>query len=297
MSTTGIRALHWVFKIGNRPDNIRFFKDILGMTVLRHEEFEQGCEATCNGPYNGKWSKTMIGYGHEDTNFVIELTYNYEIGGYTFAEDLRGFHIESETAYQNIEAGKYHKIGESDNTLHVKSPDGYPFFIRKPKGEDNIVSKVSIAVSDLYKSLDYWRNILGMSVYHQHDKSAILGYARDQCKLEIIHTGQPIIHESGIGRIAFACPWDHQVIIRDKVKNYGGKIVNDLIELPTPGKATVRVLILLDPDGYEICFVGDEGFRDLSAIDPTSDEGLRQSMEKDKSSEWFAKKGKSKTQA
>ena len=33
----------------------------LGMTVLRHEEFEKGCEAACNGPYDGKWSKTMIG--------------------------------------------------------------------------------------------------------------------------------------------------------------------------------------------------------------------------------------------
>ena len=31
------------------------------MKVLRHEEFEKGCEAACNGPYDGKWSKTMIG--------------------------------------------------------------------------------------------------------------------------------------------------------------------------------------------------------------------------------------------
>jgi hypothetical protein len=35
------------------------------------------CEAACNGPYDGKWSKTMIGYGDEDTQFVLELTYNY----------------------------------------------------------------------------------------------------------------------------------------------------------------------------------------------------------------------------
>ena len=24
---------------------------VLGLRVLRHEEFESGCEATCNGPY------------------------------------------------------------------------------------------------------------------------------------------------------------------------------------------------------------------------------------------------------
>jgi hypothetical protein len=49
------------------------------MRVLRHEEFESGCEATCNGPYSGYWSKTMIGFGIEDTNFVLELTFNYGV--------------------------------------------------------------------------------------------------------------------------------------------------------------------------------------------------------------------------
>ena len=50
-------------------------KDLLGMKVLRHEEFDSGCPATCNGPYNNLWSKTMIGYGPEDANFVeAEIT-------------------------------------------------------------------------------------------------------------------------------------------------------------------------------------------------------------------------------
>lgn len=44
-------------------------------------------------------------------------------------------------------------------------------------------------------------------------------------------------------------------------------------------------------DGHEICFVGDEGFRQLSAVDPKGDELLNEAMEKDKSDEWFANKG------
>lgn len=43
------RALHWVFKIGDRSKTIDFYRNVLGMKVLRHEEFEEGCEATCNG--------------------------------------------------------------------------------------------------------------------------------------------------------------------------------------------------------------------------------------------------------
>jgi catechol-2,3-dioxygenase len=38
------RALHWVLKIGNLKESLRFFETVLGMRVLRHEEFESGCE-------------------------------------------------------------------------------------------------------------------------------------------------------------------------------------------------------------------------------------------------------------
>jgi catechol 2,3-dioxygenase-like lactoylglutathione lyase family enzyme len=46
----------------------KFYREILGMKVLRHEEFEEGCKATCNGPYDGKWSKSTVGYGSEDNH-------------------------------------------------------------------------------------------------------------------------------------------------------------------------------------------------------------------------------------
>eukprot|EP00171_Calliarthron_tuberculosum_P002784 IDg2784t1 len=56
---------------------MRFLCDTLGMRVLRHEEFEAGCEAQCNGPYDGRWSKTMVGYAAESESFALEITYNY----------------------------------------------------------------------------------------------------------------------------------------------------------------------------------------------------------------------------
>jgi catechol 2,3-dioxygenase-like lactoylglutathione lyase family enzyme len=72
------RALHFVLKVADRNAAVSFYRDLLGMTVLRHEEFKEGCEAFCNGPYDGQWSKTMVGFGPEDKNFVLELTYNYK---------------------------------------------------------------------------------------------------------------------------------------------------------------------------------------------------------------------------
>jgi hypothetical protein len=47
-------------------------------------------------------------------------------------------------------------------------------------------------------------------------------------------------------------------------KESQGSIPTPLVSLPTPGKATVQVVILADPDGQEICFVGSEAFDELS---------------------------------
>ena len=64
-------------QVGDLQKSMAFYEGVLGMKVHRHEEFASGCEATCNGPYGGAWSKTMVGYGSEDSNFCLELTCNY----------------------------------------------------------------------------------------------------------------------------------------------------------------------------------------------------------------------------
>ena len=50
---SNIRPLHYVFKISNREKTMNFYLNLLGMTALRHEEFKEGCDAACNGPYDG----------------------------------------------------------------------------------------------------------------------------------------------------------------------------------------------------------------------------------------------------
>ena len=58
--------------------------------------------------------------------------------------------------------------------------------------------------------------------------------------------------------------------IQNAVKARQGKILTELVSLDTPGKATVEVVILADPDDHEICFVGDEAFRQLSQVNKLS---------------------------
>ena len=42
-----------------------------------------------HSPYDGKWSKSMVGYGAEDGHFVVELTYNYGLKMYKRGNDYQ----------------------------------------------------------------------------------------------------------------------------------------------------------------------------------------------------------------
>lgn len=54
-------------------------------------------------------------------------------------------------------------------------------------------------------------------------------------------------HAAAYGRIAFSCPFEEQPLIEEKIIATNHKILTPLISLDTPGKATVRVIILADP--------------------------------------------------
>lgn len=298
LQKAGVRPLHWVFKVGDRARTMEFYKKVLGMKVLRHEEFETGCEAMCNGPYDGKWSKTMVGYGPEDTHFVVELTYNYNINHYALGNDFQGLTIQSSAALARAKAQGWPVHLEEGRSL-VLAPGGYKFYIldlAQPQDRDPVLS-VAISVSNTMQSVQYWAGLLGMTPVSATATTTSLSYSNG-ANLVLVATqgGQPVEHAKAPGRIAFSCPASLLPQIETKVKEERGDsgVLTPLVSLDTPGKAQVQVVILADTDGQEICFVGDEAFRELSQVDPNADNLLEAALEKDKSDEWFAKKGREK---
>ncbi|XP_063907698.1 glyoxalase domain-containing protein 4 isoform X2 [Zophobas morio] len=274
------RALHYVFKIPDRKQTALFYREILGMKVLRHEEFADGCEAACNGPYANRWSKTMVGYGPESNHFVVELTYNYGVKSYELGNDFRGITIRSSEVLQRAKSKNWPIL--PGNVL--EAPGGYKFhIIDSPQPTDHPVEKVTLSSSNLSKSVDYWNGILGLTIYNKTDKSVLLGFKDNEAKLELENIDGPVERAKAYGRIAFACPFDQQPAISKTIEEHKQPILTPLISLDTPGKATVRVIILADPDGHEICFVDEEGFSQLSEVDPEGDKLLNRYIEKDKS--------------
>ncbi|XP_059618565.1 glyoxalase domain-containing protein 4 [Phlebotomus argentipes] len=275
------RALHYVLKIGDRAKNIHFFKNILGMKVLRHEEFTEGCDAQCNGPYDNRWSKTMIGYGPESDFFVVELTYNYGVKSYDLGNDFGGMTIKDKDILSRAQNLNY-SVSKDGEREFLTSPDGYKFYIESeaPTGADK-VSKVTLHCANLKRSLDYWHGLLNMKILSEGDKLAVLSYGDNQASLELREISDPLNRAKAYGRIAFAVPAAVQPLIDEKIKANKGTILTPLISLDTPGKATVQVIILGDPDGHEICFVNEEGFSELSKVDSTSDQELEKYIKKD----------------
>uniref|UniRef100_A0A2K6T923 Glyoxalase domain containing 4 n=1 Tax=Saimiri boliviensis boliviensis TaxID=39432 RepID=A0A2K6T923_SAIBB len=243
-----------------------------------------GCEASV--PYDGKWSKTMVGFGPEDDHFVAELTYNYGIGDYKLGNDFMVNTVAGCKFEESIE-GVCEWPGKGACTFSLSR-------CLAPVPRDPVL--ITLAVSDLQKSLNYWCNLLGMKIYEKDEEKqrALLGYADNQCKLELQGVKGVVDHAAAFGRIAFSCPQKELPGLEDLMKREKQKILTPLVSLDTPGKATVQVVILADPDGHEICFVGDEAFRELSKMDPEGSRLLDDAMAADKSDEWFAKHSKPK---
>lgn len=210
----------------------------------------------------------MIGYGEEDDNFILELTYNYPIKSYKLGNDIRNLVIESSSAFEKIKK----EFGSSDEQeLSVKDPDGYPVTIRS--GPVNRLAQVAINVKCLSRSLEFWEGKLGFKAVKKDEKNASIEFQHTGFSLNFMEIGQDIDHATSWGRIAFGVPIKNVYQVYEAVKKLPGKhILHDLVELGTPGKASVKVVILLDIDGYEICFVGDEDYRKLSKSDPNANE-------------------------
>lgn len=232
----------------------------------------------------------MIGYGPEANHFVIELTYNYGVKSYEFGNDFGGITIKSKDVIARAKKDNY-PIKEL-NGLHIlTAPDGYKFFIINEDQELNLdpVTKVTLNVTNLSESKKYWNEILEMKIISEKEKELLLSYKENQAKLELIQIDEPLNRAKAYGRIAFAVPLDTQPIIDEIIKKNKKSILTPLISLDTPGKATVRVIILADPDGHEICFVDEEGFSQLSQVDDKGDESLTKFIEKDPfQDKWFS---------
>jgi lactoylglutathione lyase len=120
-----MRILHTMLRTGDLDRSIKFYTEILGMRLLRQQDYPAG-----------KFTLAFLGYGDESEHTVIELTYNWGVDRYEMGtayghiaigvDDVYGATAEVKNRGGKIlrEAGPMN----AGTTIisFIEDPDGYP---------------------------------------------------------------------------------------------------------------------------------------------------------------------------
>lgn len=126
-----MRMLHTMLRVGELERSIHFYTEVLGMKLLRRNDYPEG-----------RFTLAFVGYGDESDHTVLELTHNWDTPTYDLGSGFGHIAVEVDDAYQacaevkrqggtvSREAGPM-KHG-STVIAFVEDPDGYKIeFIQK----------------------------------------------------------------------------------------------------------------------------------------------------------------------
>ena len=119
-----MRLLHTMLRVGDLDRSIAFYTDVLGMRLLRRNDYPEG-----------RFTLAFVGYDSEDRASVIELTHNWDTAQYDLGTAFGHLAVEVDDAAATCEAvrargGKV--VREAGPMKHgttviafVEDPDGY----------------------------------------------------------------------------------------------------------------------------------------------------------------------------
>lgn len=126
-----MRILHTMLRVGNLERSLGFYQQVLGMRLLRRQDFPEG-----------RFTLAFVGYGSEDETSVLELTHNWDTEHYELGQGYGHIAIEVDDAAAACDAARSaggKVVREAGPMKHgttviafVEDPDGYKIeFIQK----------------------------------------------------------------------------------------------------------------------------------------------------------------------
>ncbi len=119
-----MRMLHTMLRVGNLDKSLQFYTEVLGMTLLRKRDYEEG-----------RFTLAFVGYGDEENHTVLELTHNWDTSSYELGNAYGHIAIGVADAYQACEEIKsrggnvVREAGPMKGGVtviaFVEDPDGY----------------------------------------------------------------------------------------------------------------------------------------------------------------------------
>lgn len=119
-----MRMLHTMIRVGDLDNSIAFYTDVLGMRLLRRNDYP-----------NGRFTLAFVGYGDETDHTVIELTHNWDTDAYELGNGFGHIALavdDAAAACDAIKARGGNVVREAGPMQHgttviafVEDPDGY----------------------------------------------------------------------------------------------------------------------------------------------------------------------------
>jgi len=119
-----MRILHTMLRVGDLQKSIDFYTNILGMKLLRQRDYP-----------DGSFTLAFLGYGDENKNTVLELTYNWGVNQYDPGTGFGHIAIAVDDVYAATEKTRKHgaKILRDAGPVNagttiiafLEDPDGY----------------------------------------------------------------------------------------------------------------------------------------------------------------------------
>lgn len=262
--TDNKRLLHVVYRVGDLDKTIKFYTECLGMKLLRKRDMPEE-----------RYTNAFLGYGPEDSHFVVELTYNYGVDKYDIGSGFGHFGVAIEDVYKTVElikakGGKVSREpgpvkGGSTVIAFVEDPDGYKFELIQRGPTPEPLCQVMLRVGDLDRSIKFYEKAFGMQLLRTRDNPeykytiAMLGYGPEDKStvLELTYNYGVTKYEKGSGYAQVAIGTDDVYKTAEVVREAGGKITRE--PGPLPGINT-KILACLDPDGWKTVFVDNKDF-------------------------------------
>jgi len=119
-----MRILHTMLRVSDLDRSIAFYTDVLGMKVLRRNDYP-----------DGKFTLAFVGYQDEKDGAVLELTHNWGVEHYELGTGFGHVALEVDDAYQACDMVKQRggKVTREAGPMKhgttviafVEDPDGY----------------------------------------------------------------------------------------------------------------------------------------------------------------------------
>ncbi|KAL5665005.1 hypothetical protein ACJX0J_025113, partial [Zea mays] len=250
------RLLHVVYRVGDLDKTIKFYTECLGMKLLRKRDIPEE-----------KYSNAFLGYGPEESHFVVELTYNYGVDKYDIGEGFGHFGIAVEDVAKTVElirakAGKVIREagpvkGGETVIAFVEDPDGYKFEIIERPGTPEPLCQVMLRVGDLDRAISFYEKACGMELLRKRDSPeykytvAMMGYGPEDkdAVLELTYNYGVTEYAKGNAYAQIAIGTDDVYRTAEAAKLSGGQVVRE--PGPLPGINT-KITAILDPDGWKL---------------------------------------------